>query len=63
MKCPRCGKELIDEWEMFEHANECAVSCYNCKHSAVAANKEPCKSCWNRSKWEKRKDGEKDGKQ
>jgi len=52
MKCPRCGKELIDEWEMFEHENECAVSCFTCKHSKVASLQEPCASCKDRNKCE-----------
>lgn len=51
MKCPRCGKELIDEWEMFEHENECAVSCFTCEHSKVASLQEPCASCNGRDKW------------
>ena len=51
--------EYIDDFEKMEAEIEqkSKNSCYNCKHSAVAANKEPCKSCWNRSKWERRKDG------
>ena len=52
MKCPRCGKELIDEWEMFAHANECAVSCFTCEHSKVSSLQEPCASCNGRDKWE-----------
>ena len=42
MKCPRCGKEFIDNWEMFEHEHECAVSCFTCEHSKVASLQEPC---------------------
>jgi len=51
--------EYIDEFQKMEEEIEAEIrhDCYNCKHSAVAANKEPCKSCWNRSKWERRKDG------
>ena len=52
MKCPRCGKEFIDEWELFEHQHECAVSCFTCEHSKVASLQEPCASCKDRDKWE-----------
>ena len=52
MKCPRCGKEFIDDWEMFEHENECAVSCFTCEHSKVASLQEPCASCKDWDKWE-----------
>ena len=57
-KCPNCGKVFIDEWEMFVHEHECAVSCYTCKHRDTPGREEPCLNCWNRSKWTKWKDGE-----
>ena len=47
-KCPKCGKQFIDEWEQFEHEFDCRVSCFTCIHGAVPSNAEPCKSCTNR---------------
>jgi ribosomal protein S8 len=51
--------EYIDDFEKMEEDNEKELvrSCFNCKHNKVAINKEPCASCRNRRKWEKRKDG------
>ena len=58
-KCPRCGKQYLDDWEMFEHEHNCAVSCFTCKHSKTASLQDPCAGCRNRDKWEERKDGDK----
>lgn len=52
MKCPMCGKQYIDEWELFEHQHECTVSCQTCKHQNVLTTDEPCTSCKDRDKWE-----------
>lgn len=55
-KCPKCGKECIDEWELFSHEHEESISCFTCKDRDTPMLKEPCKNCWNRAKWERRKD-------
>ena len=53
--CPRCGQEVLDDFElMAEHLDNCQVNCKTCKHMKVHCLEEPCKWCSGYQKWEQR---------
>ena len=49
-------EEIIDDFERMDMELEEGVkSCFNCEHSKVASNQEPCAGCRNRSNWKEGK--------
>lgn len=58
MKCPRCGKTLIDMWELNEHVVTCELSCYTCRYKDTKIVEHPCDTCRNRNNWTRRNEAE-----
>lgn len=56
-RCPRCGQEVLDDFELMEvHMSQCGVSCRTCADtkSRVLDKTKNCYYCNGYKKWMRR---------